>query len=223
VTDSRVKGAIFALVALFSLGAGAATSPLEAYRSALAQLAPPGAVVFEYAETRTGPTRTILEQHRVYRSADGRERNETIAADGAAVVPAIVRFSTQATWPYDVRQFAVDDADYTTQPLGTAVLDGKRVLAYSTVRVTTGDFAITALYLDPLRHLPVRESFDAQGGGCKGSGTIAFGPVAGHWMPTAVSTTCTVTATGAAFRESIRFSGFSFPQQIPADIFGAPQ
>jgi len=51
------------------------TRPIDRYRAALAALPPLKDVVFQYSESRTGPTRTLVELHRVYRRVDGAERN----------------------------------------------------------------------------------------------------------------------------------------------------
>jgi hypothetical protein len=195
-------------------------SGLAAYRAALDALPTPGAMVFQYTESRIGPSRALAEVHRVYRGADGEERNETISVDGEPVVPAIAHFSQSAIWPYDVRAFAVQDPDYVVMALGPAVVNGKRTSSFSTVRATVGDFSVTRLYLDPLRHLPVRETFNATGSDCTGSGSIDFGPVDRRWMPTTVAVSCSVASGGATFKETIKFGDYRFLSALPSDVFG---
>ena len=192
---------------------------LDRYRAALEQLSPLRDMVFQYTESRSGPARTIVEEHRVYRRADGAERNETIAVNGSSVVPAIVRYGTTAQWPYDVRAFAVDAAAYSSLPIGEAVVAGRRAIGYSVVRTTSGDFSVTRLYLDAARALPVREIFDVSGGGCTGTGSVDFGPVAGNWLPTSTKVSCTVAESGNTFKETIRFHDYAFPQALPPDVF----
>jgi hypothetical protein len=220
---------MLAVAAAFSLAPhamAASSAPadvaLAAYRAAIASVPDPGDMIFQYTESRTGPARAIDEVHRVYRGADGDERNEMISVDGSPVVPAIVRFSTRPTWPYDVRRFEVDEADYNVLALGYQTVAGKRAIAYSTVRTTTGDFSITALYLDPVRAMPVRETFAVAGGGCSGSGIIDFGFVDGRWLPTDVSANCSDAPGGASFKETIKFTQFVFPPSLPADVFQEP-
>ena len=201
---------------------------LARYRAQIEQVAPIRDVVFQDTERRTGPTRTIVEEHRVYRRADGAERNETIAVNGSAVVPAIVRFTTKAAWPYDVRAFALTSADYTARPIGAAVVDGRHAVGYSTVRTSAGDFAVTRLYLDAARALPLREAFTVSGGGCAGSGSIDFGPVSGAWLPLSARVSCTVAAATAnggtsRFKESIAFHDYAFPNALPPDVFRQSQ
>jgi hypothetical protein len=200
-----------------------ATAVLGAYRAALNSLPPLGNIVFQYSEVRSGPSRALSEEHRVYRSAGGSERNETIMVNGMPVVPALVRISASDAWPYDVRRFVVDETEYNVMYLGATTVAGKRVIGLSTVRTTTGDFAITGLYLDPVRHLPVRVTFEAGGGGCRGPGAIDFALIDARWLPVAVTASCTVAPGGATFRETIKFSAFQSPQVIPPDVFGAKQ
>jgi len=216
-----------AAIALASVPGASAAAPvppidvLQArYRSELEALPPLGNVVFRYQESRSGPTHVREEEHRVYRRDDGEERNETLAVNGAPVVPAIVRLVSQPVWPYDVREFAVDTPEYAVLSLGATQVFGRRAYALSSVRTTPGDFAVTRVYLDALRFLPLREAFDVSGGSCAGSGTIDFAPADDRWLPTSVSVTCTVAPGGSEFKESISFSDYTFPQTLPPDVFG---
>lgn len=201
-------------------GTGAAR-PIDRYRAALAALPPLKDMVFQYSESRTGPTRTLVELHRVYRRVDGAERNETIAVNGEAVIPAIVHYSTRPDWPYDVRAFAVSPDEYDLMPIGPKLVNGKRAYGISAVRTTTGDFAVTGVFLDETTWLPLRETYSVTGSGCTGTGSINFGRSGGTWLPTSTQVSCTVGTGGATFKESIAFSGYTFPPSLPADIFGA--
>ena len=200
-----------------------ATRPLDRYRAALAALPPLKDMVFQYSESRTGPTRTLVELHRVYRRVDGAERNETIAVNGETVVPAIVHYSTRPDWPYDVRAFAVSVDEYDLMPVGPKLVDGKRAYGISAVRTTTGDFSVTGVFLDETSWLPLRETFSVTGSGCTGTGSIDFGRASGRWLPISTQVSCTVGTGGATFKESIAFSGYVFPPSLPPDIFGAAQ
>ncbi len=232
-TAGRARGrrtraaAAIALAIVFGSGARATAQTgdalLDRYRAALLSLPPLRDMVFQYTESRTGPTRTLVEEHRVYRRADGAERNETIGVNGSAVIPAIVRFSAATQWPYDVRAFAVDAIDYTVLPIGAAIVGGHKALGYSVVRTTTGEFAITHLFLDERRALPLRETFDVSGGGCAGTGTIDFAPSAAAWLPSSARVSCTVADSGGTFRESIVFHDYAFPPALPPDVFQGAQ
>jgi hypothetical protein len=225
---NRTFAAAALALALLPAAAAAQTqsSPdaaLARYRAALDALPLLGNMVFRYSENRSGPTRVLEEEHRVYRRADGEERNETVMVNGAQVVPAIVRYLHKPVWPYDVRQFAVDGGSYNIVSLGRTVVAGKRVVGFSTVRATTGDFAITALYLDPTRYLPLRETFAVAGGGCSGNGSIDFAPFGSAWLPTAVSVNCSVAQDATSFKESIVFADYAFVAVLPPDVFGGAQ
>jgi hypothetical protein len=135
-------------------------------------------------------------------------------------VPALRRFLKSDPWPYDVRRFVVDGSLYNILYLGVTRVAGKTAIGFSTVRATVGDFSVTGLYLDAVRSLPVRETFDTEGGGCRGSGSIDFGPANAHWLPLTVTVSCTVVRGGPPFIETIRFSNYRFPQAIPPDVFG---
>jgi hypothetical protein len=200
--------------------AGPADVAIARYRAALDRLPPLRNVVFRYTESRSGPTRALAEEHRVYRRADGLERNETVAVNGAQVVPPIVRYSNKPVWPYDPRAFGVNPADYNVLSTGPTIVNGKRALGYSTVRTTTGDFSVTGLYLDVIRFLPLRETFAVSGGGCSGNGSIDFAPVGPAWLPTTVSVSCSVAQGGSTFKESIVFTDYTFPPTLPPDVFG---
>jgi len=225
--DRRTSASIALAIAVACLPMAAKAEPspavditLTRYHAELVALPPLGNVVFRYSESRSGPTRAIAEEHRVYRRDDGEERNETTTVNGTQVVPAIVRFVSQPVWPYDVREFVVDSPTYNVLPLGTTVVGGRRALGFSTVRATPGDFAITGLYLDTARYLPLRETFEVSGGGCAGSGSIDFGPVGSQWLPSLASVTCSVAPDGTSFKESITFSEYAFPATLPPDVFG---
>jgi hypothetical protein len=224
--DARVVALAIAVAALVAaqarsddLPAGSGVDAVAKYRAALAALPAMGNVVFDYVETRSGPARALTEAHRVYRDAAGDERDETTAVDGVAVIPPIVKFSSSPDWAYDPHGFAADADDYQTMALGASSLYGKRVLRFSAVRTTAGDFALTMLFLDPVSALPVREEFTAAGGGCSGSGWIEFGKVDRRLMPTVVTVTCADTATGQSFKQTIRFTGYRFVRTLPPQAF----
>lgn len=222
----RAAAAAVLAVTLIAGPSVAATPTLSAdaamtrYRAMLDALPAIGNVVFEYTESRIGPSRALAEVHRVYRDAAGDERNETISVDGEPIVPAISHIASVPQWPYDVHAFAVTADSYQVMALGMAVVNGHRALSFSAVRTTPGDFAVTHLYLDPVRHLPLRESFDTQGGGCSGSGYVDFAPVDRRWMPLVVSVNCALADGSATFKETIKFGAYQFLPAIPSDIFG---
>jgi len=226
VADRRIAAALLlacALVPFVRTEAHAAPpsdDALTRYRVALTALPPLRNIVFRYTESRSGPTRALAEEHRVYRRADGEERNETIAVNGVEVVPAIVHYASKPIWPYDVRQFAVYTLTYNVLAQGQTVVSGKRAYGFSTVLTTPGDFAVTGLYLDVARYLPLRETFTVTGGDCRGNGSIDFAPFGPAWLPTTASVTCSVAQDNSTFKESIVFHDYAFVQVLPPDVFG---
>ena len=213
------------VIALAWLLGAAPVDRLAAYRAALDSLPRPAYVEYDYIETRSGPDHVITEQHRVYRTQTGQERNDTVMINGTPVVPAISRILHRDSWPYDVTQFAVSSDDYDISPAGMALVSGRKAYSFHATRHQDSGFRITGLYLDLRRLLPVRETFDVTGAGCAGSGLIDFAAASRYWLPTAVQVNCTaVTAAGPSiFKESIRFANYGFPNAIPADIFTAAE
>ena len=223
----RLRAAALAIMgALAGLQLGAAPTPLDrldAYHSALLTLKRPAYIEYDYIQTRSGPDRVRTEQHRVYRTDAGQERNDTVMINGTAVVPAISRILRRTQWPYDVTQFAVSADAYDITPSGVALVSGRKAYAFSLARKTGADFKLKGLYVDSHRFLPLRETFAVTGGNCSGDGVISFGAAAQYWLPTSVQVTCTAQTTSgpAVFKESIRFANYGFPNAIPAEIFNA--
>ncbi|MBC5825662.1 MAG: hypothetical protein GIW99_04270 [Candidatus Eremiobacteraeota bacterium] len=203
---------------------------LSEYRLAIAHLPRPPNMVFQYAQTRSGPVRVVTEQHRVYRNLVGKERNETISFNGVPIAPVIVRIFSRSPWPYFPDRFFVSGELYNAQFRGMTGRNRQRAYSFALARPTPADFSLTGLQIDALRYLPVRETFDVTAGNCSGPGWIAFGPVAKYWLPREIAVTCTSrnlpgtglqTPAAVRFRESLRFSGWQFPPTVPSQVFGA--
>lgn len=219
------------VAAALSAPAAEAPSPsltFDLYHAALLSVRRPSYLQFEYTQTRSSNSgRVRVEQHRVFRASDGRERNDTIMVNGTRVVPPISRIMRRPIWPYDLDQFAASTDDYGVAPAGVAVVAGRRTYGFTLARKTPADFALKGLYVDVRRFLPVREAFSVTGGTCSGAGAIDFGPLAAYWLPISVQVSCAIASgPGSAvpprvFKESIRFSNFHFPASIPADVLMA--
>ena len=223
--DKRLAAvAAAALVALAAIPQG--STVFDSYRSALAIRKIPANMEFEYTVTRSGPNRIVTEQHRVYWSAQGVERNDTIEVNGTPLVPAHSRLLRRTTWPYDVGQFAVSTDEYAVARPIVASVAARRAYVFTLTRTTQADFMITSLYVDAAIRLPLRETFVVAGSNCQGSGSIDFLPTGGYWLPIFVSVVCTGSGAGASpppvYKEAIRFSSYSFPTAIPPDVFGQP-
>jgi outer membrane lipoprotein-sorting protein len=224
----RLAAAAVVLSALIALAAvPQSLTVFDSYRTALANRKAPLNMEFEYTVTRSGPNRIVTEQHRVYWTASGLERNDTIAVNGTPVVPARSRLLHRTSWPYDVAQFVVSTDEYDVARPVVSNVAGRKAYVFTVTRATQADFMITSLYLDASSRLPLRETFVVAGSNCQGSGSIEFLPVGVYWLPTFVSVLCTGAAQDVlpapVYKEAIRFSGYSFPATIPPDVFGQTQ
>ena len=221
----RGLAAATALTALVALAAVPATSTIfDSYRVALASRKIPANMEFEYTVTRSGPNRILTEQHRVYWTAQGVERNDTIAVNGTPLVPPRSRLLRRTAWPYDVGQFAVSTDEYDVARSIIGSVAGRKAYVFTLTRSAQADFMVTSLYVDAGSRLPLRETFAVAGSNCQGSGSIDFLPTGAYWLPIFVSVVCTGPAQGASpapvYKEAIRFSNYRFPAAIPPDVFG---
>jgi len=194
-----------------------AAKVLAKYRAAMAVLPKPSNMIFTYSETRTGPTRIVSGLHRVYRDKDGNQRNDTLAINDQPIRPPSTQTFQRASWPYFADQFYVPPSDYDVKFAGMATVNGRRAYVYDTKRLTAAPFAITQLALDPATGLPLRELFTVATSDCTGDGEIDFMLVGTYVVPSAVSAQCTMSGTGQ-FKDAMRFSDYSFPAVIPADV-----
>jgi hypothetical protein len=221
--DRRAAALAVTAAALVALAAEQ-SNVFDAYRAALAARKTPANMEFEYTVTRSGPNRIITEQHRVYWTVGGLERNDTIAVNATNLVPPRSRLLRRTAWPYDVGQFAVSPDEYDVAPAGVAVLSGRKTYVFTLTRGARADFAMKSLYVDAVSRLPLRQTFVVAGSDCRGSGSIDFLAAGAYWLPSFVSVICTGSAQGASpppvFKEAIRFSGYRFPAAIPPDVFG---
>ncbi|HEY5093593.1 MAG TPA: hypothetical protein VII69_00590 [Candidatus Eremiobacteraceae bacterium] len=201
------------------------------YQRAIQVLKQPPNMVVEYTQTRSGPTRVVTENHRIYRDADGNERNETTAINGLAVPRARVSIYIRPSWAYGADKFFVDPESYQIALRGAVDVDGRKGYDYAVVMKDAGAFAVTDLELDAKTAMPLRERFVATSSTCAATGSIDFGPTGGYWLPKIVSVTCPLLAApeaadlipaGASYRDTIRFSSYSFPNALPAQVFGLP-
>jgi hypothetical protein len=231
-----------ALIAIAPPQATAGSTPIAAppsgalalfsrYQARMLVIKQPPVMVFEYTRTRSGPTRVVTENHRVYRDEAGHERNETTAINGSPLVPPPFITFARTEWPYGVEKFSVDSNAYAVEPRGVDEVNGRRAYAYAVVLKEPAAFAVTDLELDVRSALPLRERFTANSDVCNASGTIEFGRSGAYWMPTIVGVTCTLAATPSQasavaapspppIRDTIRFTIFSYPTAIPPQVFG---
>jgi hypothetical protein len=227
---------------LFAASPSASVTPIPAppsgalalfnrYEARMLIVKQPPVMVFEYTRTRSGPTRVVTENHRVYRDAEGHERNETIALNGTPLLPPHFITFARPDWPYGVDKFLVDSNAYAIEPKGVDQVNGRRAYTYAVVLKEPAAFAVTELELDVRNALPLRERFTATSDTCSAAGTIEFGLSGAYWMPTIVGVSCSISipATPAAavaaplpppIRDTIRFTAYSYPTAIPPQVFG---
>lgn len=233
-----MAAAVAASIALLqsALAAPAADVPTTApdalvaqYRLAIQILKQPPNMVVEYTETRSGPTRVVTENHRLYRDAAGHERNETTAINGLPFTRPKASIYLRLAWAYGADKFFVDPDLYQIAPRAAVDIGGHKAYSYAVVLKEAAAFAVTSLELDARNGLPLRERFVATSPTCSATGSIEFGRVGGYWLPRIVSVTCPVasspdaaviTPAAASYRDTIRFSSYSFPDAIPAQVFG---
>lgn len=198
-------------------------SALNSYRVALLLLRRPENMEFQYTQTKSGPNQIVTEQHRVYWTSEGQERNDTISHNGTPVVPAKSSLLHRTVWPYDVAAFAAPADEYDATGIGLVTINERKTFGFRLARKAPADFMLRSIYIDVVHRLPVRETFAVTGATCSATGSIDFGPTGPYWLPTSVTVVCTgagLTAGSAPiFKESIRFFGFTFPAVIPADVF----
>ncbi len=216
---------VAAAAAALVLLAATPTTILDSYRLAIAARKIPANMEFVYTVTRSGPARIVTEQHRVYWTSSGEERNDTIAVNGTPVIPARSHMLHRTIWPYDAGQFSVSADDYDATPAGMAIISGRKTYAFALARNAPADFMLKSLYVDAKTRLPVRQTFAVAGQDCQGSGSIDFTAFGSYWLPSFISVVCTQVGSGASpppvFKESIRFTSFQFPSAIPSDVFSA--
>lgn len=221
----RLIAVFAAAAAVVALLGATPNSILDSYRLAVALRKIPANMEFMYTVTRSGPARIVTEQHRVYWTSSGEERNDTISVNGTLVIPARSRMLHRTVWPYDAGQFAVTTDEYDATPAGMAIVSGRKTYAFALARIAPADFMFKSLYVDAKTKLPVRQTFAVAGQDCEGSGSIDFTAFGPYWLPTFVSVVCTQAGSGATpppvFKESIRFTSFQFPSVIPSDVFSA--
>ena len=133
---------VLAAAVVLVLLAATPKSILDSYRLAIASRKIPANMEFDYTVTKSGPARIVTEQHRVYWTSSGEERNDTISVNGTPVIPARSQMLHRTVWPYDAGQFAVTAEDYDATPAGMAIIASRRTYAFALARNTPADFML---------------------------------------------------------------------------------
>lgn len=217
---------IVAVLALL-LGAIAAMSAqldsqfvLERYELEMSDLAMPKTTIVSYTISQAGPT-NIEAHHRIYRKGLD-VRDETISVDGAQLKIKVARFNRHENH-YALERLAPRSTNYSFLFL-RPVRDGSH-LDYefeATPLVTPpGGFAVKQVTIDGERFLPRKISFTSGNSAVQGSGEIVYGPSGKFWVPLEVIVDAKIN--GKPARESITWSDYRFPPDLPASTFQAPR
>jgi hypothetical protein len=215
-----------AALALAMLGAAPPEPPvvepavvLQRYADALASLARPARMIFEFSVEQVG-LNNLEETHRVYR-AGLRERDETLSTDGVAVKTPAIRILPNSAYKYDVLTLAPKPADYKFVYSGRRRVAGRMVYEFMTASVNAGPFAVTNVSIDAVHFLPVAIGFKSNASNASGTGKVTFAQSGRYWMAREATISAKVGAKNA--RERIVWSQYRFPASLPASTFVAPQ
>jgi len=193
---------------------------LQNYARALETIKTPPAQIFQYAVSQEGPS-NLDQRHQVYRR--GIEvRDETLAADGTALRPKLVRFGERED-RYAVGRVAPRAANYSFVFLKTAKNGARTDYLYETQPLEPGGagFVVTGVAIDGRTFLPHVVRFKAGSGTVAGTGAIEYAPLGGYVVPVAASVAATLD--GKPAREHISFGAYRFPPTLPSSTFAPPQ
>ncbi len=192
---------------------------LARYEMAMGDLVAPKTMIFSYTISQAGPT-DIEQRHRLYRSGLN-VRDETLSDDGVGLKHKIVRIG-QREDHYAVTRLAPRATLYQLLFLHASHVDGRLTYDYQAtpLAVAGGGFTVTRVSIDGSTYLPRVIAFHTASASGHGSGQIAYGNVANHWVPLAV--TIDAVVNGKRARERITWSDYRFPATLPASTFIAP-
>jgi len=192
---------------------------LQRYALALAAVAQPDVVVFNYAISQAGPN-DIDERHTLYRRGLD-VRDETLASDGVTLTRKVVRFERRED-PYAIARVAPRTADYELLFLGT-VKDGRhRDYVYQATPLIHASAAyVDRLTVDGITFLPRALHFHTAAGDATGTGEVDYARASKYWVPTLA--TAQANVGGKPARERITWSDYRFPVSLPASAFVPPK
>lgn len=192
---------------------------LARYHRALLALPTPKAVIFTYSMSQAGPQQ--LEQtHRIYRSGE-LVRDETLATEGQNLKRKLVRI---ARYPdrYAVARLAPRPADYAFVFQRMNRTGGRAEYVYGAVPTARGGaYVVDAIAIDAATFLPASIRFTIDNGTQQGKGELHYARSGTYWVPQLAQVDATVH--GKPARERITFSGYRFPNELPAQTFRSPK
>ena len=218
----RKTAALVALISLLGLAPAQLDSQLvlQQYELRMGDLHAPKAMIFSYTVSQAGPN-DIEQRHRIYRSGLD-VRDETLAVDGAALKPKIVRIGKRED-RYDIARLAPRTTTYTMLFLRT-VRDGSHLdyeyQATPLVAQASG-FVVDRVTIDGATFFPRVIGFRTASVAAHGTGKLEYEKIGGYCVPVAVSVDAEVD--GKPAREHIAWSDYRFPPSLPASTFVPPK
>ncbi|MBV8246714.1 MAG: hypothetical protein JOZ38_12380 [Candidatus Eremiobacteraeota bacterium] len=191
---------------------------LERYAAALAGIAAPKAVVFNYSVSQAGP-HNLEQTHTIFRVGT-LTRDQTTSVDGDAVTGQIRILSRSDR--YAIVRLAPRVSEYSLLFLG-ARRNGKHLdYTYAAAPYApAGPFTVTEVTIDGVTYLPNLIRFVAIAEGVKANGSIAYAKFGKYWMPTLALVSAKID--GKPARERIAWGGYAFPATLPPSTFAQPK
>jgi len=193
---------------------------LQRYELEMGDLRVPKAMIFSYTVSQAGPN-DIEQRHRIYRSGVN-VRDETLAVDGVALKPKIVRIGKRED-RYDVLRLAPRTSTYALLFL-RAVRDGNHLdyeFEATPLVAQASGFAVERLTIDGVSFLPRVIAFRTASALAHGTGKLEYSKIGAYCVPVAVSVDAEIR--GKPAREHIAWGDYRFPPGLPASTFVAPK
>jgi hypothetical protein len=192
---------------------------LQNYQAALASVAHPPTVSFEYSVEQLG-LRNMEQTHRVYRRGLA-ERDETLVVDGYHLKAPSVRIIASRTNRYEIDRIAPKLSDYDFRFVGAVNENNAYGYVFQTQSRATTPYAITEVEVDGRSFLPRTIHFRIAGDGARGSGVLNYDLVDKYWVVQSAEVSAHLSS-GAIAHESLRWDDYHFPKSLPDETFEAP-
>ena len=186
---------------------------LERYADALASIAQPKAVIFNYTIAQVGQA-PLYQTHRIYRSGT-LTRDETVEIDGHPLSVPAVHIVAGHEPHYRIAQLAPSPADYSFTFVKAVLTVHHWSYVFKTAPNAPRPFTVTSVTIDGARFLPSRIDFTSTEGTVLARGTFTFAPVDKYWLIQEADVEAPITGERSA--ERIVWRNYSFPQSLPPE------
>lgn len=188
---------------------------LDRYFAALAKLAKPDYVSYEYSVEQGGGT-NISQVHRIYR-AGGDVRDEAVQQDGRRLRRPRIHIRHDDVDRYALEAIAPTAARYTFTFTGVAKSGEHLAYTFRTEPKTAASFVVEEITLDGASYLPTVVRFRTTGAGVRGKGTFIYAKTDRYWM-------IREARVDAAYKEEpigerIAWGAYRFPSSLPSATF----